>query len=65
MPIKKQQIEQRLNNIESWLDEIEQLAEQIKTNYEFSAELDNLEMVSKLASNARLEVKDVKGKNQQ
>lgn len=58
--MKNQEVEKKLNNAENYLYEIGQLAEQIKGKYEFSAELSNLEKITKLAGDAKKEVAEAK-----
>lgn len=62
--MKNQEVEEKLNNVENYLYEIDKLAGEIKEKYEFSAETGTIEKIKKLASEAKVEVAGAKAKNQ-
>ncbi|WP_418790298.1 hypothetical protein [Phosphitispora sp. TUW77] len=61
--MKNQDVEKKLNNAESKLMELDNLADQLKSNQEFGAEFSNLEKMKQLAQEAKMEVADAKSKN--
>ncbi len=61
--MKNQQQERNLNNAENSLNQINQVADQLRSKVEFSQELGNIEKIKQMVQDAEQEVKNAKMQN--